>query len=180
MASEPGPAATEDLIVFVDEVVAWTRPVARAYLPPEEQILLEEARDEIERVQLPKVREQIRGADLEELESAGFSTAQTGFKLASARRAMAAGERRAEGGLFQRWGQTREVLESALESVKEILSSISSLSKWIEAVAELVGVVGSGVKAAAADDGWLRRTFRRVPEEIEMVAKRERPPPARA
>ncbi len=153
---------TEDLIGFVEDVVAWTDPIGSTYLDRDQIAMLDAARVEIREVQVPAIRRELEQAGGEQLQAAGFSREQALFKMMMARRAMAATERRAQGRGPQLWRPTREGLESAVGAIKEVLGSISSLSKWIEAVSELVGVVGSGVKSLAVEDGVVRRALRRL------------------
>ncbi len=160
--SEISSAPPEDLVSFVREVVEWTRPISFAYLDDEQLVLLDKARHEIEDVQLPAIEKQVLSAREEDLEAAGFTNAQTAFKLATARRAMGETARRAESPWSGRRKKVLELLDFVVENVQTILGSLSSLSKWIEAAAELVGVVGSGVKAAVAEKGPVRRGIRKV------------------
>jgi hypothetical protein len=160
--SETAPTPTEDLVSFVQEVVEWTRPISFAYLDDEQLDLLDQAREEIEDVQLPVIEKLVLSAPEEDLEAAGFTGAQTAFKLASARRAMSDSAQRAESPWPVRRKKALELLDFVVENVQIILGSLSSLSKWIEAAAELVGVVGSGVKATVAERGPIRRGIRKA------------------
>lgn len=162
MESALSPMPTEDLISFLREVVEWTHPISFAYLDSEQLDLLDEARSEIEDVQLPVIEKQVRSARNEDLEAAGFTDAQTAFKLASARKIMSETTRCAESPWPERRRKILELLDFVVENIQTILGSLSSLSKWIEAAAELVGVVGSGVKAAVAERGPIRRVLRKA------------------
>lgn len=147
---------------FVREVVKWTRPISRAYLDDEQLVLLDKARHEIEGIQLETIERQVLSAPEEDLKAAGFTNAQTAFKLATARKAMSETERRAKSPWPERRKKVLELLDFVVENLQTILGSLGSLSKWIEAAAELVGVVGSGVKAAVAEKGFIRRSSRKV------------------
>lgn len=177
-------APTEDLVSFVQEVVEWTGPISLAYLDDEQVLLLDKARDEIEEVQLPAIEKQMESAREEDLEAAGFTEAQAAFKLATARRAMSETARRAESLRPERRKKVLDLLDFVVESIQTVLGSLSSLSKWIEAAAELVGVVGSGAKAAVAEKGPIRRGIRKVKrrrrkrhERREKEKPEETPPP---
>jgi hypothetical protein len=185
MEARNAPGSAEDLVSFVREVVDWTRPVSFAYLDDDQLALLDRARNEITAVQLPVIEKQVLSAREEDLEAAGFTDAQTAFKLASARRAMSDSARRAESPFPVRRKKALEFLDFVVENVQTVLGSLSSLSKWIEAAAELVGVVGSGVKATVAERGPVRRGFRKVGrwrrrrrEERSREEPEEAPPPA--
>lgn len=123
--------------------------------------MVEAARGELEAIQLPAIRQAIEEADQETLQMAGFTPEQTLIKTGLARDVMGRTAERAGGRGPQVWTKTREGLEFAVEVVQQVLGSIGALSKWIEAVAELVGVVGSGAKALAAEEGFLRKQLRR-------------------
>lgn len=177
MESALSPTPTEDLIIFLREIVEWTRPISYAYLDDEQLVLLDEARSEIEDVQLPAIEKQIRSAREEDLEAAGFTDAQTAFKLASAREIMSETAGRAESPWPGRRKKTLELLDFVVENVQTILGSLTSLSKWIEAAAELVGVAGSGVKAAVAERGPIRRALRKASRRRQKRRRRDREEP---
>jgi hypothetical protein len=159
--SSVSPSPTVDLVSFVEDVTTWTGVIGRAYLKDDELLLLDAARDEIAAVQLRAIEQQIQGADEDTLRAAGFTVAQTEFKLASARRSMGRAERVAKSKLPGRRKKILEGLDLAVENIQTVLGSLSSLSKWIEAASELVGVAASGIKSAVAENGPLRRTWRK-------------------
>lgn len=181
-ASELAPAS--ELAEFVEDVVAWTHPIATAYLEDEQVDLLDRARAEIEGSQLREFKKRIQSAEPASFEAAGFTKAQTAFKLDAARRGMSATARTAE----SRWPALRkkllEALDFVVENIRTILGSLSFLSKWIEAASELIGVLASGVKATVAEKGFVRvswrkfrRSFRRKPEKQKKKKDDDAPSP---
>lgn len=175
MESSVSVSPAGELIGFVKEVVDWTQSVSDAYLDDRQIALLAEARTEIEAVQLPRIEQQLRSISDEELAAAGFTEAQTAFKLESARTAMDAAARGAESPWPGRRKKILDVLDFVVENVQTILGSLKSLSVWIDAASELVGVAASGAKAAVAEKGVLRRTYRKVKRRIRDRRERQKP-----
>lgn len=161
MASEVGEWDPADhLLGLVEDVVEWTGRIGERHLPAGELTLLAFGIEEIQKRQLPKVRDDLREATLQEFESAGFSELQAVFKTTAVRSVMEAAMARSASRLAFRRRPTAEALGVALDAIKEVLAGIRSLSEWIEALAELVGVVGSGAKTALAERRVLRRVAR--------------------
>ncbi len=141
---------------------AWTHPIAIAYLDDEQVSLLDDARREIEGSQLREFEKRIQSAKPETFEAAGFTKAQTVFKLDAARRGMNVTARSAKSPWPALRKKVLNALDFVVESIQTILGSLSSLSKWIEAASELVGVLASAVKATVAEKGILRRGSRKL------------------
>jgi hypothetical protein len=163
-------SASEHLSVFIDDLIDWTEEIGELHLERPDLNRLQQATAEIRATQVPALQAELREVDRTKFETAGFTESQAIFKTATARNAMA---RAANPPFYKRWSR-KSVVEGvgvALEAVKEVLGSIASLSKWIEAAAELVGIVGSGVKAAAPRlERWFGRRSDAKDEEEEEEA----------
>jgi hypothetical protein len=160
------------LLEFVNDVVNWADDLG-VVLPEDERELLSAATVEARRslfTALERDFTRLRETDPEAFEAAGFSQAQATFKTQVAREAMKEAIRPARWRRRINWKGTLEGLGTALDAIKEVLSSIESLSKWIEAAGEIVGVLGSGVRLAAEKSGLIagylkRRELRRRSKE---------------
>jgi len=90
---------------------------------------------------LPRANTELRGRDAEDFESACFSSEQAEYKLAAAERAMTEAIEPTPTG----WIAPTPILR-AVAKIKVILGSIKSLSKWLEALDELVSMTGELAK----------------------------------
>jgi hypothetical protein len=136
--------ASERLSLFVDRVVDFLDEVAvsEGIGTAEEGEAFAAAAKEIRAFQVERVKSDLRDTRVGEFEAAGFSPSQAEFKLIVAERAIDEAlkpSRRSETLLPRRvW--------RAVGKVKVVLSSIKSLSKWLEALDELVGMAGELAK----------------------------------
>ena len=159
MATEAVWNPAEHVLAFINDLVEWAGRMGAVHLTEEESALLAAATSEFDTTQLPQLRRELQRADRDDFDAAGFSESQAVFKTSVARRTMENAERRSRG--FFRWlKRSGKALQVALDAVMEVLGSISSLSKWIEAAKELLGIVGSGIKSAGAKGGPLRHIRR--------------------
>jgi hypothetical protein len=143
-------------------------------LDDEQVALLDDARWEIEGSQLRQFKDRLQSAEPESFEAAGFTKAQTAFKLDAARRDMDATARSAKSGWPTLRRKVLKALDFVVENIQTILGSLSSLSKWIEAASELVGVLASGVKAAVAEKGIIRRGSRKLRRYVRRKREERR------
>jgi hypothetical protein len=124
----------------------------------EERRQLASAVSELRGLQLARGKEELGGVDTEQWEARGFSRHQMEFKLAAAERAMQeavepsvpSGADRAMDEELERPGRRGRLRPSrilrAVGKIREVLASIKSLSKWLEALDEVVAMVGELAK----------------------------------
>lgn len=135
--------AADRLSAFLDRVTDFLGAVAEtpSIGTGSERLALSRANSELQELQIARAKQHLRERSRNEFEEAGFSLAQMEFKLAVAERAMTETAEVGPAG----WMAPSAVLR-AVGKLKVILSSIKSLSKWLEAVDELVGMTGELAK----------------------------------
>jgi hypothetical protein len=134
--------APAQLSAFSDRTVGFLAAAARTpSLGTEtERLDLIEALAELEDIQLERSKEDLYEAR-EELIVAGFSDRQLNFKLGVADRAMTESQELAPSG----W-MTPTAIWRTVGKLKVVLGSLKGLSKWLEALDELVGMTGELAK----------------------------------
>jgi plasmid replication initiation protein len=132
----------ERLSAFLDRTVAFLDAVARTpSLGTEtERLSLIEALAELAEIQLERSKADLNAAR-EELIVAGFSDRQMNFKLGVADRAMEDTQEPTPTG----WMAPTAIWRT-LGKLKVVLGSLKGLSKWLEALDELVGMTGELAK----------------------------------
>jgi hypothetical protein len=137
------PDAPERLVAFVDRVVLFLARLAEnpAVGTEDERLLLKQAAAEFAELQAEQVRRDVLTGDQETFLPAGFSLRQTEFKLAVAERALEEAEERSAAG----WVSPSRVWR-ALGKVRIVLGSLKGISKWVEALDELVAMAAEMAK----------------------------------
>jgi hypothetical protein len=128
---------------FLDEVATFLHNLSDepAFGNEREREALAKAVTELRDIQMVGAQDDLRGVGEDDLLSVGFSPRQTVFKLDVAERAMTEA---LEPSLSGR-RRPSKILRAA-DKIRTVLASIKSLSKWLEAIDELVAMAGELAK----------------------------------